>query len=226
MIGVFLQARMDSSRLPGKALLPLAGKPVLMHAMEALLRVQADVHALLTEEGSKAAFAQLAENLGYEIYVGSKHDVLKRFTDAARFFGVSRIIRATGDNPLVSWELATELLKECVSLDADYGGHVGMPVGLGVECLKTEALFRAERETNDAYDREHVAPYLYKNPRLFHLHRPLAPLSCRSGFSVTIDTREDFDRVGRIFKDLYRGIPINTADLMEWIYSHDGEYAL
>jgi len=224
MTGVFLQARLDSSRLPGKALLPLSGKSILEHAMEALLRVPADVHALLTEEGSREAFAPFADRLGYGLFVGSKLDVLKRFADAARFFGVDRIVRATGDNPLVSWELATQLEKECASLDADYGGHFGMPVGCGVECLKCGALFRAERETKDPYDREHVAPYLYGNPRIFSLHRPLVPIEFRSDFRVTVDTREDYENISAIFSDIYRGRPVRLDELMEWIRSR-GEKA-
>jgi len=225
MTGVFLQARLDSSRLPGKALLPLSGKPILEHAMEALLLVPADVHALLTEEGSREAFAPIADKLGYRLFVGSKFDVLRRFADAARFFGVDRIVRATGDNPLVSWELAVQLEKECVSLDADYGGHFGMPVGCGVECLKSKALFRAERETQVLYDREHVAPYLYGNPRIFSLHRPLVPREYRSDFSVTVDTREDYEKVSAVFSDIYRGRPVNLDELMEWIRSRAGEAA-
>jgi len=226
MTGVFLQARLDSSRLPGKALFTLSGKPILEHAMEALLLVPADVHALLTEEGSRGSFAPIAERLGYRLFVGSKLDVLKRFADAARFFGVDRIIRATGDNPLVSWELATRLEQECVSLDADYGGHFGMPVGCGVECIKSLALFRAERETEDSYDREHVAPYLYGRPRIFSLHRPLAPLEYRSDFRVTIDTREDYEGVSAIFSDIYRGRPVRIEELMEWIRTRTGKAAL
>ena len=215
MTGVFLQVRLDSTRLPGKALLPLAGKPIVTRVLEALHKIPAEVHAVLTEEGSREALLPLAESQGFRLYVGPKEDVLKRYTGAARAYAVEWIVRATGDNPFVSWELAAELLKDCRRLDADYGGHYGMPLGCGVEILKAEALFRAERETQDPYDHEHVAPYLYKNPQIFFLHRPLADLRWRSNFRLTIDTREDYERVKVIYESLYRGQPSTMDELME-----------
>jgi spore coat polysaccharide biosynthesis protein SpsF len=222
MTGVFLQARIDSSRLPGKALLLIRGKALLFHAMESLKKVPADIHVLLTEEGSLAALSPLAGQAGFEIFSGSKADVLKRFCDALAVFPVDTLIRATGDNPLVSWEMASRLLKEHRKLKADYSGYFGLPTGCGVEVVRAESLLKAQRESSDPYDREHVTPYIYKNPRIFSLHRPLAPARRRASFSVSVDTQEDFDRVAAVFSAIYRDGPVALKELMAWIRSHGG----
>ena len=202
MTGVFLQARLDSSRLPNKALLPIRGKALVLHAMESLKKIPADVHVLLTEEGSSAALLPLARTAGFEFFTGSKEDVLGRFCAALEVFPVDTILRATGDNPLVSWEMAARLLAEHSSLEADYSGYTGLPLGCGVEAVRAECLLTAQKESSSPYDHEHVTPYIYNNPNVFSLHRPLAPACFRSRFSVSVDTQADFDRVARLFAEL------------------------
>jgi spore coat polysaccharide biosynthesis protein SpsF len=221
MTGVFLQARLDSSRLPGKALMPIQGKPLILHAMESLKKIPVEVHALLTEEGSAEALQPLADEAGFRFFTGSGHDVLDRFCAALSAFPVHTLIRATGDNPLVSWEMASRLLAQHRSLDADYSGYFGLPTGCGVEIVRSECLFKARRESSDPYDHEHVTPYLYKNPQVFTLHRPLAPGEFRSRFSVSVDTQADFDRVGAVFATLYQGGPISLESLMTFIRTQE-----
>jgi spore coat polysaccharide biosynthesis protein SpsF len=202
MTGVFLQARLDSTRLPGKVLMPIKGKALLAHAMESLKKIPVDLHLLLTEEASAPALRPLAREAGFEVFTGSKPDVLGRFCAALEVFPAHTLIRATGDNPLVSWEMAVKLLEEHRALNADYSGYFGLPTGCGVEIVRAESLLEARRQTDDPYDHEHVSPYLYKNPHAFNLHRPLAPEHLRSRFSVSIDTQADFDRVRRVFDAL------------------------
>ena len=110
MTGVFLQVRLDSSRLPRKALLDLGGRPVIVRAMEALDGVPADIRALVTTDDSRASLSPLASSCGWEIHCGSKDDVLSRYLGAASRYGTDTIIRATGDNPLVSGHLAALLM--------------------------------------------------------------------------------------------------------------------
>jgi len=123
---VFLQVRMASSRLPGKALLPLAGKPVIQHAMEALATLPAGRYALLTDRESAPHLNGIAEACGYEVFIGDPEDVLDRFCAAAAFYAVETIVRATGDNPLVSASIAREALQLAESSGADYAGITGV----------------------------------------------------------------------------------------------------
>ncbi|MDR1932413.1 MAG: acylneuraminate cytidylyltransferase [Spirochaetales bacterium] len=221
MTGVFIQIRLDSSRLPGKALMPIAGKALALHALESLKKIPAGVHALLTEEASAEALRPLAAAAGFELFTGSKDDVLERFCAALEAFPVDTVIRATGDNPLVSWEMASLLLDQHHELDADYSGYSGLPPGCGVEIVRAECLLKAGAAARDPYDREHVTPYVYKNPQIFTLHRPLAPKDFRSRFSVSVDTRADFERVSRVFARLYRGVTIPIAELMSFIRTQE-----
>ncbi|MFP4179870.1 MAG: cytidylyltransferase domain-containing protein [Spirochaetaceae bacterium] len=209
MTGVFLQVRLDSSRLPGKALLPLEGDTVVGHAMRALRNVHAQVYLLLTDSESAGELRPHAEKAGFEVFAGAKDDVLLRYTDAARLYGVDRIIRATGDNPLVSAECADRICVLHRQAGADYSGFRGLPLGTGVECVEAEALFEAEKAAVSSYDREHVCPYLYRHPERFSIHTPQAPGQYRFPEArVTLDTEEDYIRLKELFKSLYNGSPV------------------
>jgi spore coat polysaccharide biosynthesis protein SpsF len=215
---VFLQARLGSQRLPGKALLPLAGTTVLQLAMRALARVPAAVHALLTEPASEAAFAVPARAEGFALFVGSPEDVLDRFCRAAAHFGVDRVVRATGDNPLVSPAQAQALLTLHAAHGWEVSHFLGPPLGTGVEVAERLALELAARETADPYEHEHVTPYLYRHPKRFRVGEPQCPAAWRlPAARVTLDTAEDYERLAGVFRELYRGEPVETEELVEWL---------
>lgn len=215
MTGVFLQVRLGSSRLPGKALLPLEGDTVIGHAMRALGSVHAQVYLLLTDSESAGKLRPHAEKAGFDVFSGAKEDVLLRYSDAARMYGVDRIIRATGDNPLVSAELADSITALHEDAGADYSGFRGLPLGTGVECVEAAALFEAERSAVSRYDREHVCPYLYRHPERFSIHTPRAPGEyCLPEARVTLDTEEDYIRLKELYKSLYNGSPVPIGRLV------------
>ena len=215
---VFLQARISSTRLPAKALLPLAGKPIISHAMEALTHIGASFNVLLTDKQSAPLFKEHAEAAGFDMFIGPRDDVLKRFSMAADKFGPSHIIRATGDNPLVDPDAAKLLLAEHIESSADYSGFDGPPIGTGVEILAAGAMKIADRESFEKYDREHVSPFLYRNPARFKINRLRAPEEiCLDGCSVSIDTRADYDYVESLFNALYEGHPLKCADILPWL---------
>ena len=206
MTAIVLQARLDSSRLPEKALLPLGGEPLILRVMEALNKVPAVLRILACPEDSTAAFRPLAARAGFAVVPGSKEDVLGRYCHALRVYDIHRVVRATGDNPFVFTDAAAAIFAEASALGADYAGYSGLPLGAGVETVSAQALFRAETESSAAYDREHVCPYLYNNPSLFLLHRPLAPLRWQNGqgpaIRLTVDTQEDYQRAQTLYTAL------------------------
>ena len=203
MIALVLQARLDSSRLPGKSLLPLGGRPLIFRVMEALGGVDCGVKILACPEGCVPSFAPLAAEAGFEILPGPGEDVLARYCLAVRRFRPERIIRATGDNPFVFADAAQALNAEAEALGADYSGYSGLPYGAGVESVAAEALLRAEREASSGPEREHVCPYLYNHPEFFRLHRPLAPLRWQGPeLKVTVDTAEDYEQARALYKAL------------------------
>ena len=217
-MGVFLQARLGSTRLPRKALLPLAGTTVLQLAMRALASVEAGVHALLTEPASASDFAGLAREEGFELFVGSEQDVLDRFCGAAARFGVRRVVRATGDNPLVCPAQVRSLLELHEAQGWQLSHYLGPPLGTGVEVVEAAALAEAGEEAKDPYEREHVTPYLYRHPDRFRVGEP----GCPAGWHfpetrLTLDTAEDYELLRALFGELYRGEPLETEELVRWL---------
>lgn len=215
--GIFIQVRIGSTRLPSKALLPLAGANVIQHVMRSLAEVPADVRALVTEAASVAPLAPFAREEGYLIFEGPRDDVLARYCQAAREYGVERVMRATGDNPLTSPLLASRILQRHAERGSDLSHYLGIPWGTGVEVVEASALFRAEKEARDPAEREHITTFLYRHPELFSIDEPQAPPGASfPGASVTVDTPEDYERVKRIFQDLYKGAPIEVPSIVAW----------
>lgn len=231
MTAVVLQARMGSTRLPGKALLPLGDSTLIAQVMRRLSLVPADLRVLATDEASADRLGGEAARCGFDLLVGPAEDVLGRYCLAIRRYGIDLVVRATGDNPLVSHELARLLLKRRASARAgqrsDYSGYLGMPTGMGVELVAAAALLRAEAETRVARDREHVCPYLYEHPRLFVIDRPLSPPEYRMPEgSVTVDTAVDYEAMVEAYAALYEGEPIPTDAVMYWLRAHSAAEAM
>lgn len=218
---VMLQVRLASQRLPDKALLKLSGVPVVAHCMQALRTVHASEYLLLTDEHSAAKLEPHARHYGFAVWVGSEDDVLDRYMSAVDAYNVDTVVRATGDNPLVSAWLANELLSRHEGEKADYSGFLGMPLGTGVECIRAGALRTAHGEARLRYDREHVAPYLYSHPDRFRINRPLVSddLACET--RVTLDTEDDFRFLSKIFEELWHGTPIEIHDLVSRLRKPD-----
>ncbi len=229
MTGLFLQVRLDSTRLPGKALLPLGSLTVIEQAMQSLKNVNTDVFALLTDSFSASQLKPLSKKWGFEIFVGDKDNVLKRYADAIEYFSVSTVIRATGDNPLVSGMLANRILEYHLKKQADYSGFTGIPLGTGVEILNAEAVLKANKLSEDAYEKEHVSPYLYFRESNFLIYRVPSPAEyyCPNE-RVTLDTAEDYYRIKNIYAQLYHGQPIGIQELVSWlrININDEYYAM
>ncbi len=217
-LGIFLQARLDSTRLPRKVLLPLADRTVIEHAMIALRRVRADLYLLLTDESSLAELEPHARACGFLAFAGPKEDVLARFALAAARYPVERIVRATADNPLVSSELLELLLPLHAAAQADYSAFEGAPIGTGVEIVERSALLAAAERARDRYEREHVCPYLYRRAGEYRINRPAAPGPFRlPDAAVTLDTEADYRFLVGLFEGLYRGVPIDTRRLVAWL---------
>lgn len=220
-IVLIAQMRLDSRRLPQKALLPFAGTSLAGAVMRRLRWIRADEYVLASDTDGVKALGQEAGDCGFNSFAGPKDDVLARYAQAAESFGAAIVIRATGDNPFVSYELGNALLERFLASNADYAGYTGMPTGMGVELIRVSALMRAQREASTAYEREHVCPYLYANPTLFAIDRPICPASHRlEGASLTVDTPADYARMARIAEALAcaprDGLP-KDAELISWL---------
>lgn len=219
--GIVVQVRLGSTRLPGKALLPLGGASLTDQVLARLALVPGAAHILATDEASGAALAPIAARHGFDLLVGSPEDVLARYCLAIRTFGLQRVLRATGDNPLVSHEAASLLIERGNGAPADYATFTGLPLGMGVELVAASALLRAEAEAMLPNEREHVCPYLYGHPELFSLDRVQGPGEFLMPVArVTVDTASDYEAVKAIYDGLYSGQPIPTRKVLEWLTEH------
>ncbi len=214
--GIFVQIRLKSTRLPGKARLQLKGGTVIEQVMKALKTVPVDVYALLTDRESARQLAGPAGVQGFEVFVGPEEDVLERYCLAARTYQVVRIVRATGDNPLVSADQIEALMP--LHNGAALSHYLNNLWGTGVEIVEAEALEEALARSTDPYEHEHITTYLYRNKDRFLVQEiPSPPEWCFPPGRVTLDTREDYQLISRIFEDLYRGVPIETGELISWL---------
>jgi spore coat polysaccharide biosynthesis protein SpsF len=194
---------------------------VLTHVLRALKGIRAQVYALLTDSRSVDALAPLAEAEGFSVFVGPEEDVLARYARAAEHYEVGRIIRATGDNPLVSARAAEALLAVHQRDHYDLSHFINNPLGTGVEIVQAGALLRAHARARDPYEREHITTYLYRHAREFSI----GEIPCPQAWAfpqgrLTLDTEEDYALLQELFTDLYREGPIEIEEVVGWLQRH------
>lgn len=204
--GLFLQVRLSSSRLPGKALMNLCGKSILFHVLERMNVVPADVRVILTNKDCRDIFKETALRMGWEIFEGDDQNVLKRFVDAAKYYNVDIIIRATADNPLLSSEIALETIDLFNKDKCDLAYLAPIPYGSGVEVINSEILIDSLTKTNTPYDFEHVTPYIYQNNTQYKIKSEnFHDIEiAREDVRLTIDTIDDFEKMNHLFRNLYK----------------------
>jgi spore coat polysaccharide biosynthesis protein SpsF len=174
-----IQARMSSSRLPGKVLLDIAGQPMLVHMVERARRARSveQVVVATTTDPSDDAIQRLCAERDYNCYRGSLQDVLDRYTQAAREYGAQTIVRLTADCPLLDpgvLDLTVQALEghDFAANRLPPPWRRSLPIGLDVEVVTLAALERAWFEAGERYQREHVLPYLYEGVEFDPLPAP------------------------------------------------------
>ncbi len=203
MILVAVQCRLSSTRLPGKAVLPLGGKTVLDWCLSSMKKVRADEYYVATDKDSYETLAPVCERNGFKCFQGSLNDVLNRYCSLIRQTKADIVIRATADNPFLFYEAAGELLEQFIrrreTSKCDYITWTGLPHGSGIEIFSGESLLKAETLTDIPYDHEHVGPALYNHPENFtSLFLPSPVQWNYPHLRTTIDTASDYRRACRI----------------------------
>lgn len=220
MIVAILQARMTSSRLPGKVMKPILGMPMIGRHIERLNRCDSldRIVVATSRDPSDDVLAAYCEGLGVRVFRGSLDDVLGRFQGAAIAHGpATHVVRLTADCPLADPQVIDACVWRHIETGADYTSNTierSYPDGLDVEVMTAEALKVMHREARDPYEREHVTPYLYRHSERFRIAQLVqsAPLSDRRW---TVDTPEDFEFVSRVYYMLYPTNPrFEQADIL------------
>jgi spore coat polysaccharide biosynthesis protein SpsF len=225
-VAIIVQARMGSTRLPGKVLKLIAGRPMFAYQLERLRRVRlAQAIVVATTTGvADDAIVQFCKDQGVECTRGSENDVLSRYCEAATKVEATVVVRVTSDCPLIDPELIdTAIATFQGEKHPDYVSNMLQPTwpyGMAVEVVSTAVLLEADRESRDAAEREHVTPFVYWRPQRYRLESlTMSPDLSRHRW--TVDTPQDLELVTRILEALYPRKPAFTlADVLGVLEQH------
>ena len=224
---------MGSTRLPGKVLKPILGRPMLWHIVHRLQFVNElkDIVVATSDLPGDEPIRQFCHTNNISCFPGSENDVLDRFYQAAQQFQGDPLIRITGDCPFVDPKILSELLILYQQSNADHAGVATgagaiymeggrFPDGLDAECIRFSALEKAWREATAISDREHVTPYIWRNTEIYHC----AVLKGQKDYSHlrwTVDNESDFQLVTRVYEYLFQDEkPFLMEDILHFLAHH------
>jgi spore coat polysaccharide biosynthesis protein SpsF len=198
-----IQARMSSSRLPGKVMMDLCGKPLLERVIERvkLAKVIDEMILATSTEPADDVIELHGMANGCSVFRGSLDDVLSRYCEATKMASADIIVRVTADNPLTEPRFIDFGTHHLVSNKLDYVCFENVPYGSDVEVITKKALLKASESTRDKDDREHVTLYIRNSPETFKLGiipNPFKALA-RPDVKVTVDTLEDYSKMYKVF---------------------------
>jgi len=203
---VIVQARMGSTRLPGKVMMNLIGKPMLFHEISRIARAKRISSLIVATTISPAddCIVDLCKEHDWYYFRGSEPDVLDRYYQCAKQFGADIVVRLTADCPLIEPTIIDKVVEEFVhkSPYVDYVSNIipqrTFPQGLDTEVMSFSALERSWREDTNPALREHVTQYILRNPEKFKVAGIIHDRDV-SDLRWTVDTREDFQLVNEIY---------------------------
>jgi spore coat polysaccharide biosynthesis protein SpsF len=208
-----IEARMNSSRLPGKVLRPILGRPALELLIERLRRARRVRQVVLatTSHGADDALECLAGRLGIACFRGSEEDVLDRVLRAAQHVAGDVIVEITGDSPLLDPEVIDRVVEAYLAGGYDYVSNNRRhtyPLGLDAQVFSTATLAEVAQLTQDPADREHVSLYIYEHPQRYRIGNVESglPPGC-ADVRLTLDTPEDLALITAIYEELYPSNP-------------------
>ncbi len=241
-----IQGRMSSSRLPGKVLLDIAGKPMLQHVYERTCRAQSLDAVIVATSRAPAddPIMEFCAGIGASCARGSLHDVLDRYYQAARPYAPELVVRITADCPMIDPSLIDDVVRSVSGSDphnpVDFAANRlpppferTFPIGLDVEVCRYSALQRAWQEATETFHREHVMPYIYEGVRLSPAGEQFLTGCSTRGFNIallnhhpdhgslrwTVDTLDDLIFAREIFSRLDRLVEndFTWVDILEII---------
>ena len=226
-----IQARLGSTRLPGKVLLNIESKPVLQHIVNRLRNVPAIEKVIVATSELKInnKITSYCEDNNIDFFVGNEQNVLDRFYNAAKIYHPKNVIRITGDCPLIDPQIIEKLILFYIKNKYDYCGVatgagvadnekiLRFPDGLDAEIFKFSVLEKAYLNATRKIEKEHVTPYIWGNPSLFNLGVLESDIDF-SHYRLTLDNIEDFNLINWIYTKLYnKNEFFNLNDIIQLI---------
>ncbi len=211
-------SRYDSTRLPGKALADIGGRPLIERVIRQMKQVRFldEVILATTTKSSDDELVEIAKGLGIRVFRGSCDDVLGRVSEAVKNSGCQSVVVAYGDNPLVDPKIIEYLVSFAQRENVDYAWMPGLPLGADVGVFSATALARAEKEAKGPNEREHINAYITKHPEKFCFGRLAAPDHLHQDhLRLTIDTDVDLELIREVEDELSRrNSPLNLGEVL------------
>jgi spore coat polysaccharide biosynthesis protein SpsF len=221
-ITAIIQARYASSRLPGKILLPLGNKTVLEQVIDRVQKAKYidQVIVATSNHASNQPLLTFLESHQISFFAGSENDVLDRYFQTAKKFSLQHICRVTADCPLIDTTVIDQVAKEYLQNEFDYVANnhprATYPDGFDTEIFSFKALQKARQEATLSSEREHVTPYIWKNPKKFDLYNVISPIDY-SSYRITLDEPHDYD----VIKEIYAELPNpEMSELIDFLKTH------
>jgi spore coat polysaccharide biosynthesis protein SpsF len=209
-IGVVIQARMGSTRLPGKVLKEVNGKTLLAYQIERVRRVQSidEIIIATTTEPQDDQIVDFCISNNVNYFRGSVSDVLDRYFQSSIRFELDAVVRLTSDCPLIDPVIIDKVIETFIGIypNVDYVSNTierTYPRGMDTEIMSFSTLQRAHSNANEMFFREHVTSYIYNHPEKFRILNVAAEEN-QSDYRLTVDTEEDFELIKRILEKLYK----------------------
>ncbi len=230
---VLIQARLASTRLPGKVLLDLAGKPLILRMVERVARIQTPVRIVIATTTDKAddALVAVCRSAGIDVFRGHPTDLLDRHLQAARHYGAEVVAKIPSDCPLIDPAVIDAVFARFARGDSDYTSNLhpaSFPDGNDAEVMMIETLETAWREARLDFEREHTTPFIWERPERFRLCNVLweerddghPGRDYSMSHRWTIDYPEDYEFIRSVYEVLYPGDPAfglyDILDLLEY----------
>ncbi len=223
-----IEARMGSTRLPGKVLLPLGGKPVLERLIERVSRSRYldKIVVATTTKDSDQPIVDLCDRIGVSFFRGSEDDVLDRVIKAAKSVDADIICELMGDSPLLDPILIDNTITAHLSGNYDYTSNFfpenTFPMGFAVQVFPISVLKRVAKLTQNPVDRVHVSCFIYHNPKLFTLQGVSAnPQIYAPDLRLSLDTKNDYELICHVFEALSKkNTYFLSKDIVNYLRSH------
>jgi spore coat polysaccharide biosynthesis protein SpsF len=219
-----VEVRMTSSRLPGKHMLEVCGKPILAHLIDRLKRVSSldEIVIATTIDPADDVLCQLGTDCGVRFHRGSEEDVMQRVVDAAASVSADLIVEITGDCPVIDPEIVEQAIRMHCYNESDYTGNAEIrsyPDGMDVQVFSTVDLAEAAAITVDADDHEHVSLYFRRHPERYrHLHLVAPPELHWPELGLTLDERNDYLLMKHIYEHFLPNHPnFSCLDVLRFL---------
>ena len=218
---IIIQARMGSTRLPGKIMKKILNKPMIEYLIERASKSKMidDIIVATSDTKENKELIDFLKAKSVKYFIGDENDVLSRYYYTAKKFNIDNIIRVTADCPLIDATIIDDTVKKYYKDKVDYASNIfprSFPKGLDTEIFSFNSIEKAFNEANSLYDSEHVTPYIRESGKF-----DISNISYEKDYSylrLTVDWEEDFKLISKIFNQFKPNIFFNWLDVVDELF--------